>query len=48
MTKSEIEGVVVHIRKTSKKLAFFDVELKGIRDNDKDRVTVVPGSDGRS
>lgn len=41
MIESEIEGVVVHIRKTSKKLAFFDVEPKVIRDSDRDRVTVV-------
>ena len=39
MTENEIEGMVVHIRKTSKKLAFFDIEPKVIRD--RDRVTVV-------
>ena len=41
MTENEIEGLVVHIRKTSKKLAFFDVEPKVTQDSDRGRVTVV-------
>ena len=41
MTESEIEGLVVHIRKTSKKLAFFDVEPEVTRDSGRGRVTVV-------
>ena len=40
MNDSEIEGTVIHIRKTSKKIAFFDIEPKVTQD-DRDRVSVV-------